>query len=39
MGLNNDVNNQTAKSGLGWESRVSLADAMENIKDWVQHNY
>lgn len=39
MGLNNDVKNQAAKSDLGWESRVSLSNAMNNIKDWVQQNY
>jgi len=39
MGKNNDVNSNRSKHELGWESRIPLDQAMEEIKEWVHTDY
>ncbi len=39
MGKNNDVDNQRAKTELGWRSAVSLETAMAEIQEWVETQY
>jgi nucleoside-diphosphate-sugar epimerase len=38
MGRDNDVDNTRAKQELGWRTRVSYRDAMEEIRRWVLEN-
>jgi 2-alkyl-3-oxoalkanoate reductase len=38
MGRNNDVDNTKAKKELGWKTRVSYAEAMEEIREYVVKN-
>jgi len=39
MGRDNDVDNKKAKKELGWKTRVSYEQAMENIGAWVKKNF
>ena len=39
MGRNNDVDNSRAKDELGWKSRVTLDNALQEIEKWVREIY
>jgi 2-alkyl-3-oxoalkanoate reductase len=38
IGRNNDVDNTKAKQELGWKTRVSYVEAMEEIREYVEKN-
>jgi nucleoside-diphosphate-sugar epimerase len=39
VGRNNAVDVSRARKELGWESRVSLEEAMEEVERWVREVY
>jgi nucleoside-diphosphate-sugar epimerase len=38
MGRDNDVDTSKAKTELGWKTKVTYPEAMEQIGEWVRNN-
>jgi nucleoside-diphosphate-sugar epimerase len=38
MGRNNDVDTSKAQAQLGWKTRITYKEAMNNIQQWVKEN-